>query len=103
MESNTGAEDASNSILVVDAQIYNEGEPDDINQLPAVPTKGPVKSHADQVLEFEAKLMSQRVAATSSLQNVLKAVQGLRKDINDGHAVNSSLVTGQIDQIGKYK
>ena len=44
MESNTGAEDATNSIMVVDAQIHNEDEPhqpDDINQLPAVPSKGP--------------------------------------------------------------
>ena len=53
MEGNTGTGEGNNSTLVVDAQIHNPEDlqqPDDENQLPAIPAQGPGKTHAEQVL-----------------------------------------------------
>ena len=53
MEGITAAEDASNSSLVVNAQIHNAKEPqepDEINQLHAFPAKSSGKKDADHVL-----------------------------------------------------
>ena len=101
------AEDVGDgSIHVVSTEIHSQEDlqqPDEENQLIAIPAKGPGKSHADQVIEFDSKLTSQRVAASNSIQKVLKYIDGLKKDIRSGHKLGGSLIKGQVDQIEKYK
>ena len=103
MEGQGGSGTTDDIILLAQIQSHDDDGIEEENQLQAVSAKGAGKKEADQVLDFEARLTSQRVAATSQFQKIVRATNLLKKDLKDGEPTDSSLMTGQVEQLAKYK
>ena len=69
----------------------------------SVSAKGAGKKEADTVLDLESRLISEREAALSQFQKIVKDSSLIKKDLKDGEPTTSSLVSGQVEQLTKYK
>ena len=90
-------------ILLAQIQSHDDDGLEEENQLQAVSVKGAGKKEADTVLNLESRLTSQRVADTSQFQKIVRATNLIKKDLKDSEPTSSSLVTGKVEQLFKYK
>ena len=79
---------------------------EDLNEefrLQSVSAKNSGKKEADEVLSLHYRLIAERDAALTQFTNIIKESAHIREDIRDGEPTSSSLVSGQVEQLAKYK
>ena len=103
MEGEEGSGTTEDIILLAQIQSHDDDGLEEENQLQAVSVKGAGKKEADTVLNLESRLTSQRVADTSQFQKIVRATNLIKKDLKDSEPTSSSLVTGKVEQLFKYK
>ena len=87
----------------VDVHHNQEGlpQPEEDRQLHAFPAKTAGRQNAEQILDLEGKMISQRVAVSSSVTEVTDSIKALRADLTEGHRTNGSLIQGHRDNISE--